>query len=124
MSDGTTMFMIATAIVLVWISVILFIIWLFRTSLGRMFMVNELTEYGGTISYNGVTFTVRPGAEFVHVMGCVEVINPGGVSARFPIGNAFTPRPVIMVNFSRDEERKINKSLERHRESMERLSKR
>lgn len=122
MSDSTVILM-GIAIVLIWVSVILFVIWMFKRSLGRMFMVDELTKYGGTISYNGVTFTVRPGAEFVHVMGGVEVINPGGVSARFPIGNAFTPRPVIMVNFSRNEERETNDSLERHRESMERLSK-
>lgn len=80
--------------------VILFIlgmIWAVRYNTKRAFMYDLLSEYGGSITYQGVTFTVSRYAELKLGFGSLTIINPDGTMRRFTLGNAFTQQPIITI---------------------------
>ena len=70
-----------------------------RYNVKSTFMLDELIERGGTVSYQGSCFKVYPGASAEVHIGYVIIRNPMGTARRFTIGNAFVPKPVITIGF-------------------------
>ena len=66
----------------------------------NIFMVDELSEYGGTITYQGVEFIVQRHAQIdVHYSGIV-VHNPNGTMRAFKTVNPiFSQAPVITIGY-------------------------
>lgn len=80
------------------IFVVFYFIGIYNTR--KMFMVDELSEYGGTITYQGVEFIVQRYAQIdVHYSGIV-VHNPNGTSRAFKTVNTiFSQAPVITIGY-------------------------
>ena len=79
---------------------VLFIValmWIVEYGTKRTFMYDLLNEYGGTITYQGVSFDVSRDAHLKIGLGSLTVINPDGTTRRFTLGNAFTQQPIITI---------------------------
>ena len=71
--------------------------WVIRYGTKKTFMYDLLSEYGGTITYQGVSFDVSRDAVLKIGIGSLTVINPDGTVRRFTLGNAFTQQPIITI---------------------------
>lgn len=76
---------------------ILMMIWVIRYNTKRVFMYDLLSEYGGTITYQGVSFDVSKDATLNLGFGSLTIINPDGTVRRFTLGNAFSQQPIITI---------------------------
>lgn len=76
---------------------ILMLVWAIYYNTKRTFMCDLLSKYGGTITYQGVSFTVSKNAVLKIGFGTLTIINPDGTIRRFTLGNAFTQQPIITI---------------------------
>ena len=97
MSDDVLLGLILFASFMMWVAVFVFIYIMARYGVKKMYMVKDLTMYGGVITYQGVDFEVEKGAQFKVGMQSVTVMNPNGTTRRFTAGNIFSPQPVITI---------------------------
>ncbi len=83
------------------IFVILFITLLYYVGIyntRKMFMVDYLERYGGTIIYQGMSFRVQRNAEIKVGMSGITIYNPDGTVRAFRTVNPiFSPAPVVTI---------------------------
>lgn len=73
------------------------LIWVFYYNTKHTFMVDDLREHGGWITYQGVEYRIQRGADIEVGLGYIVVTNPNGERMRFTLGNAFTQQPVVRI---------------------------
>lgn len=63
-------------------------IWMIKYNTKRRFMVDELSKYGGTITYQGIQYRISRDAVMKVGYGTLTVTNPDGTMTKFVLGGA------------------------------------